>query len=290
MAIIKSLAIGKAKGSMGGITYRYLSGETVGSGKIAFAKNPRTYLQMLRRSRWANLVNLWKALNDQWHPSFESAVGRVSDFNRFMGVNIAKPSAQVYLSKQSASAGSCVVAPVVMTEGSLPSVQNEIATGVLKSDITVGTLALDEETTVAAFSDAVVLNNINFAYGDQITLVELRQFVDAVNGEPYVIAEITEITLDGGNSDLLIDVAGTAISVIDNKLGSSAAVNGGACFIHSRLSQGQTLVSNQSLIVANSILSTYQGATARDTSIVSYGGKLTVPLLTPNITDIVAPD
>ncbi len=283
MAIIKSQSIGKAKGSIGNITYAYVGGDTIGKGKIAFPKIPRTRAQMARRVAWPNIVALWQSLEGIWHPSFERAGGRVSDYNLFLSSNIALPG--VYLTKKEAQAGGCVATGYQLTEGSLPTIQNEIANGVLKSDISVGTLVLDENTTVADFSNAIVANNLAIQYGDQISLLYVQQSVNSVTGVPFVTSFAYEITLDGEDeSTALADVLpADSMSIVDNKLGSAFAVSGAAAFILSRKEQGETKVSSQKLIVANSILATYQSNSAQVSAILSYGGNLETPFLTPNV-------
>lgn len=284
MAIIKSLAVGKAKGSMQNITYRCLGGDTIGQGKVAFPSIPRTNRQMALRVKWANLVNVWQALEGVWHPSFEQAVGRVSDFNLFMSRNLTG-SAGVYLTSSQAKANASVAAAYCVTEGSLVSIDSQIANGVLKSDISIGDLAIDEETTVADFSNAVVRNNSDWAYGDQISFISLEQRVDSVTGKPYVFARMEELTLNGDRDDeLLADVVSPeAFSVVDNKISTGASVQGAAAYIHSRYQNGKTLVSTQSLVAANSILAQYQSDTAKNEAIISYGGKVTNEFLTPEI-------
>lgn len=283
MAIIKSQSIGKAKGSIGNITYTYVGGDTIGKGKIAFPKIPRTRAQMARRVAWPNIVALWQSLEGIWHPSFERAAGRVSDYNLFLSSNIALQG--VYLTKKEAQAGGCVAAGYKITEGSLPSVQNEIYNGVLRSDISCGTLVLDENTTVADFSNAVVQNNVAIDFGDQISLLYVQQFVNSVTGVPFVTSTAYEITLDGENNDeLLMDVLpADSIALSGDKLASAFNVNGAAAFILSRKEQGETKVSSQTLVAANSILSTYQSDSAQVTAILSYGGNLETPFLTPNV-------
>lgn len=289
MAIIKSLAIGKAKGSMGNITYAYLGGDTIGKGKIAFPKIPRTYAQMTRRTKWANIVNLWQTLTIGWHPSFEDATGRVSDYNMFLSRNINGPA--VFLSKEEANAGGSVAAGYMITDGSLPTIQAEISNGVLSSGISIGLEVLDEETTLGAFSRAVIENNIDFVNGDQITYVYFIQYTNATTGIPFVMPYTEEITLNTGDNDtLLMDiVTAQGFSIQGDKLASGQTINGAAAYVHSRIVNGQTLVSKQYLIVANSILSAYQSTAARDSAIISYGGKLTQPYLTPNIEYTEAP-
>ena len=63
-----------------------------------------------------------------------------------------------------------VLAPYQITRGTLPSVaMRKGASGVLVSDIAVGSLVIGEETTVADLACAVVAMNADWEKGDQIT-------------------------------------------------------------------------------------------------------------------------
>lgn len=285
MAIIKSIAIGKSKGSMGGLTYRYVSGETIGSAKVAFPKVPRTMRQMTRRIGWGNMVNFWQALENIWHPSFERAAGRVSDFNLFIGINQNRPP---YLTKEESRKGGCVVAPYTLTEGTLNSIGMSLnESGIITSDLTVGSFSIDAETTLADFSAAIVENNEGWNYGDQLSAVIFIQTVDVVTNIPKVVARAYEITLAEDSERLLIDILGENIEcfyVNNNKLGFASAINGGGVYVHSRLApDGTTQVSTQAVEVTNTLLSTYSTETKAIAAIQSYGGKTTTPFLTPDV-------
>lgn len=282
---VKSLAIGKAKGSAGNLTYTTLGDETIAKAKVSFPTNPKTPSQMERRVQLSNLVNMFQALRPYQKLAFQTATGRVSDYNRFVGNNLG--IVRVYLTKKEAIGGAVVAAPYMITDGELPSIANEIANGVLKSDIDLSSLNLDEETTVADFTIAVLNDNPNrFQEGDQISLINVEQRVNSVTGIPFVVVSVFEVTLNSEASDeLLLDLGGAdLINVVDNKLGSSAAINGGAAIIHSRKAgDGSTMVSQQYLTVANSILSQYQSDSQKLAAILSYGGNTSVAFLTPNI-------
>lgn len=282
---VKSLAIGKAKGSAGNLTYTTLGDETIAKAKVSFPSNPKTPAQMERRVQLSNLVNTFQALRPYQKLAFQTATGRVSDYNRFVGNNLGIVS--VYLTKKESIGGAVVAAPYMITDGELPSIANEIASGVLKSDIDLSSLSLDEETTVADFSTAVLNGNTGrFMEGDQISLINVEQRVNSVTAIPFVVVSVFEVTLNTEESNvLLMDLDGAdLISVVAGKLGSSFAVNGGAAIIHSRkAADGSTMVSQQYLTVANSILSQYQGDTQKLAAILSYGGNTSVAFLTPNI-------
>jgi hypothetical protein len=228
---------------------------------------------------------MFQALRPYQKLAFQTATGRVSDYNRFVGNNLGIVG--VYLTKKEAIGGAVVVAPYMITDGELPAIENEIASGVLKSDIDVSSLTLDEETTIADFSSAVINGNYGrFMVGDQISLIKVDQRVNAVTAIPFVAVDVFEITLDTNATDeLLLDQGGAdLIAVVSGKLGSSFAVNGGAAIIHSRKAgDGSTLVSQQYLTVANSILATYQSDSQKLAAILSYGGNTDTAFLTPNI-------
>lgn len=286
MSVLRGL-FRKQRGSLDDVTIRQVNGQSVMSAKAVSVKQPRTMAQMLRRVQWRNIQNLWSAFGDTLHPSFQSRPRTWSDYNAFMSANLSR--AGVYLTADMAIQGAAVVAGYQITRGSLISVANEIANGVGKSDISLGTLAIDEETTVADFSTAVVNNNSDYAYGDQISCFILEQQVDSVTGVPHVRVRAYELTLDGNAEDLLADVVSAeAFSVVDNKLGTGAAINGGFAYVHSRKANGKTIVSTQEIVVANSILANYQSDTMRDAAIASYGGKTSNDFLTPNLDDVVA--
>lgn len=283
MAIIKSTAIGKAKGSLGNVTYACVGGDTIGKGKVAFPRNPKTYRQMVLRTKWGNLVNLFQTFTGNLRPSFEQAIGRVSDFNLFIGRNIG--GSQVYLTASDAQQGGCVVDAYLITEGSLPSIDVGITSGKAATDISLDGLIMSEETTVGQFSATVVGNNPDYAYGDQISCYIAQQSVNSVTGVPYVTMKSIELTLDAESDELLSDVADAeGFSVVEGKLGASQAIDGGIAWVHSRLSQdGKTQVSTQRFLVTNSVLNTYTSESARTAAIVSYKGNLQRAFLTPDV-------
>ena len=269
------------------MTLRQVNGRTVTSEKVR-RNNSKTFAQMRRRVQWANLVNLWRSFEGDMRPSFESRPAGVSDFNMFVSANIC--TVPVYLEHAEAQQGATVVAPYQVTRGSLPSVDVSASgvSGEVGTDISLGSLSIGEETTVAQFSDAVVQNNEDFAYGDQISAFVVRQETNSSTNVPYVKVQRYEITLDHEDSETLlsdIDPDGLVFAKqgSSDKLGMNQTVNGGVVYIHSRKGAGRTLVSTQRLVVANTILSRYQTDAKLTAAILSYGGKLTADFLVPNV-------
>ena len=286
MAILTGINT-RLRGSAGDWTFSQLNGQTVAKQKMQAKENPkRTFAQMIRRVQWANLVALYRSFDGNLHPSFENRDSRVSDYNEFMSANSG--AAPVYLTKDQARQGGCVVAAYQVTRGSLPSiVMTEDASHVVSTDINLGSLTIGSGTDIKAFSDAVVQNNPNYRYGDQISCFIATQSMDAATNVPRVSIEALEITLDGVDDEtMLYDVVNAhGFSTVGGHLGADAAVTGAIAWIHSRRSSSGTKVSTQRFMVNNSILSGFQTADARDKAILSYGGTLTEQFLTPNDTE-----
>lgn len=286
MAIVRSLAIGKATGSMGGITYRTISGDTIASQKRGKSSTKLSYLQSINIVSWANAVNIWQAFEGNDRPSFENRLPRVSDFNEFIAASRRVP---VYLTRSVAQQGGAVVAPYQVTRGSLPSLDNSVAGtgGEIGTNIELGELTIDENTTLGQFSRAIIENNEGWVNHDALILFVLRQSTNSVTGVPYVTVDEYKITLDVSDNDTLLsefDPDGVAFVKTpgSTKLGMGMTVNGGAVYIHSRLTTDGTQVSTQSIIATNTILPNYQSVSVRDEAIASYGGNLSRLYLTPD--------
>lgn len=289
MAIIYSNAIGKAKGSMGTITYNYRGGKTIGKDRVRMTTNPKTYNQMRRRVQLANIVNLWQAFAGDLHPSFENRTALVSDFNLFVKANLGM--VPVYLTDKEAAQGACVVGPYEVSFGTIPSISVSAngVSGEVGTDISLGSLTVGDSTTLQQFSRAIVESNPHFRFGDQITAFVAYQSVNTVTGVPYVDIKAFEITLDDTDNEILVADLDPELLVFANqgstdKIGMNSTVNGGVVYIHSRLdAEGKTLVSSQRFIVSNTLLATYQSGSKQQAAIVSYGGNLNRAYLTPNV-------
>ena len=275
-------------GSVGAVTYRRVGGVTIASQKVPMhveaKKTPRL---MFTRMRWVNLVALWKAINQAgWHPSFMRDNRRISDFNMFLRSNM--PTARTYITKDVSRAMGAVVAPVILTSpSSLMPIEVEFGSNnIPESDIAVGSLTLGNSTTLKAFSDAIVNENADWAIGDKLTILILRQLLSPV-GIPQVVPDYLEVTLqnnDAASTTLLKNVIDISmLNVVDGCLALSGPVNGGCAFVHSRIIDGETRCSGQSLVVNNSYLSSYQGLSAFNAAVESYGGFAVAQLLDPEI-------
>ena len=267
--------ISKISGSAGNVTFKLRSGETIVSEKVTQVRNPRTNAQMQTRTKWGNIIAMYKGIRPLLNYGFESRPKNLSDYNMFVKLNMQRTP--IYLTKQAVAGGACVATAYQISQGSLPAI---VVTGTGQSgvtDIRLGSLDITSNTTVAQFSTKVVENNADYRYGDQISFFLVKQMVNAETGIPYCQFSAAKVILDAANEDKLADVTGSShgFASVDGKLGHSG--NDGDCayaWVHTRKSDGKTLVSSQSLLAANSKESEYKGDAAYNLSKSSYGSSV----------------
>ena len=275
MGVIRNAANQQIKGRVGAVTYYVSEGRQIARqalnnsnyGKTA----SRSEAQQTQRVKWANLVNFYKVCKGWMPKAFENKKAGQSDYNRLMQVNM--PYTNIYLPKDEAEVGACVVGDMLISQGSLPTVEiSKYGTGYV-TNIYVGDLSITEDTTVGEFSEALVNNNTNIEYGMQIAYVSLMQNVDSL-GIPRLICTFYEVTLKQNSEDLLWDYLPPLCATITNQCLSTAQdVPIGACaYVISDLRNGSLKVSTQVLQTNNNtLIEGYSSAMALQQAIMSYG-------------------
>ena len=263
--------ISKISGSAGNLTFKRRMGETVVSEKVTEVRNPRTNAQMQVRTKWGNIVAMYKGIRPLLNYGFESKPKNLSDYNMFMKLNMQRTP--IYLTKQAVSGGACIATAYQISQGSLPAI---VVTGTGQNGVTDILLSenITSATTVAQFSKDVVDNNPDYRYGDQISFFLVKQKVNANTEIPYCQFSAAKVILDAANDETLASVTGgsNGFHSVDGKLGHSG--NDGDCayaWVHTRKSDGKTLVSSQELLSANTKEADYQGDAAYTLSKSSYG-------------------
>lgn len=270
MSILNGL-IRKMSGSVGDFTFKRVNGQTVVSEKVTEITNPRTDAQMQVRTKFVNIVSMYRGIRPLINYGFESKAQGVSDYNMFVKVNMQQTP--VYLTKAQVSGGACVAAPYQLTQGSLPAIVTSGSGNSTLTDIALGSLDITATTTVAQFAKAVVENNDEFKYGDQISYFTILQKVNETTGIPYCVFKAYAVVLDAADDNKLWDVVlKNGFTANGGKLGHGDLEGDGVfCWVHSRKSSGKTLVSSQVLIDNNSKLADYTGDSAYTTASSSYG-------------------
>ena len=264
--------ISKISGSAGNVTFKQRAGETIVSEKVTQVRNPRTDAQMQTRTKWGNIIAMYKGIRPLLNYGFENKPKNLSDYNMFVKVNMQRTP--VYLTKQAIAGGACVAAAYQFSQGSLPAIVISGSGNNAKTDIYLGALTISATTTVAQFAAAVVENNADYKYGDQISFFRIAQKTNADTGIPYCQFSASKVVLDATDTETkLWDIVNrVGFSVQDSSLAHSESNFVGAFgWVHTRKADGKTLVSSQDLLVANTKEADYQGENAYTLSKSSYG-------------------
>ena len=272
MAILRGM-VKKMKGSAGELVFRGNSGRTIVSEKPASVKNIRSAAQQHVRMKWGNIIQMYKVISPLINYGFENKPQGVTDYNMFVKLNMQ--SCAVYLSRAEVANGGCIAAPYKLSQGSLNAIETSGKGVNTKTDIALGSLAITDSTTVGEFSIAVVSNNDGYEKGDNIVFFSFLQKVNGNTGIPYVRGFATRATLDTKSQVplwTLVSKAGFASK--DGVLAHGEDEgNGVFCWVHTRKRDDGLLVSTQSLVDNNPLLSDYMSDDAYRTAVNTYGGE-----------------
>ena len=289
MAILNGI-LKKLNGSAGSLTFKQVNGQTVVSEKITAVKKSNTPMQMRQRTKWGNVVQMYKGICPLINYGFESKPAGCSDYNMFMKANMK--ITDIYLTRDEVAGGGCVAYPYQLTQGTLPSIVVTGSGDNVRTDIKLGDLTIDAETLVKDFAIAVVSNNADYDFGDQISFFDVLQRVNAVTGIPYCQFLATNVLLDKASEVKLLDmVSKYGFATVDGYLGHIEGEGAGVfAWVHSRKSSAKTLVSTQSLVNNNDeMIAEYSGDQAYKRSVKTYGGESSA-FLTPGTTTTQATD
>ena len=267
-----------SKKKLGGTVLYQAMGQTRQRELAASVTNPRTQSQMAHRARWANCVNMYR-VNSSWLKyAFETKKSNQSEYNKFMSLNAA--SSPIFLTKQEAAAGACVVAPYTIMQGSLPSVETQKYNYGWKTNLYLGDSGPEFETaSIATISQILLQYNPALREGDQLSLIKLTQLTNNNTGIPFVIVRKYEVILNSTDSRLWyefipVDLLGIDTSIAPDSIAVYDEGDAGGFVIGlSRTIGGKTYVSTQNIVVANNdaMITAYSSQAALQRAIDSYG-------------------
>ena len=278
------MLLGYARGKVGDLVFARRLGQQTTRAYNSNPKDAKTRSQVTQRVKMANVIAMYRALKNICNHSFEGLnVGQTS-YSAFVKANLT--GNKVSLTKEAASFGACVVAPYLISRGSLPSIQVEGTGADAVTNIAVGNLTISGTTTIGQFADALVANNAGIEYGDQLTYVSLVQQTDANSGYPIVVAGIYEVTLNSASTDKVRDFIPEVGSSVKNGFLAHGALigRGGFAWILSRKQTGSSLVVSTQRIVLTSpdVYEQFATADANTRAISSYGFTME-PILAPGV-------
>ena len=232
----------------------------------------RTVAMQTRRTRWGNLVSFFRANKDLMARAFERKDANLSDYNRFMQLNI--PRALVSLPKDAFMRGITILQPYVVADGSLPSLISDVME---EDEITFNLFtSLDGEFadyTIGAVSADLLKQNTHLQVGDQLTFVSWTN-AENVGGGLRTYRYLCELTLDPesnvsfGTLPFANIVGGNAQRIILNGKGPVF----GQTIIHSRVMGGTLLVSRSEIVLNSTMfIEQFSSEDAVKRAIDSYG-------------------
>ena len=278
MAIIENMWLRKSKKRLGGAVLYQAMEQTRVRELASSVANPRTASQMGQRVKWANLVSFYRANANWMKYAYETKSANQSEYNKFMQLNVA--NSQVFFTKQQAAAGSAIVCPYIMTQGSLPSIEFTEESGSWPCNIYFpNSFTLLPTTTVAEFSQSAIQQNPAIRNKDQLSFIRFTQMFNSDTGYPYVIVRKYELVFDISSTALVgsflpLDYIGVLNVGSPKQLGViDSGLAGGFIMILSRTQNGKTYVSSQRIITSqmDAILSQYGSQEQLAAAVASYG-------------------
>lgn len=278
MAVLQNMWLRGAKKKLGGTVLYTQGGRTLQRELAPEVKNPKTPAQMGQRVKWSNLVSFYRA-NAAWMPkAFENKKATQSDYNKFMSLNAA--NSRIFLTKEQARQGACVVDSYRVSDGTLqpvdifPTEQNWVTNLYL-----TGLDNLDETTSVAAFSTALLASNAGLRSGDQLSFVRVTQLFNNTTDIPYVQVRAYELLINEQGPGLVKDFWPVELIGLGEEQETPALMvknnnkQGGFAIIVSRTQGGRVLVSPSQVTQVNmaAVINQYSSSSALTAAIDSYG-------------------
>ena len=280
MAVVKNFWLRDNTQKLGGAVIYQVNGQTLMRQLAPAVSNPRTDAQMATRVRLANLVAFYRVSAKWMRGAFETKAANQSDYNAFVSANASANA--VWLTKSQVAAGTCVVAPYVISRGSMGEIRQSVTATLIASNLYTGELVISGATTIADLSSALIANNNGLQNGDQLSIIQYIQNT-ATGGAYSIVCRAYEVILSTTNTlplsnylpvDILTTTGGddSALAIL------TASFVGGASFIISRTQGGRILVSTSqvSLTSNNTIYAAMTSNAQKDAAIRSYGSNTTV--------------
>lgn len=250
-----NMFLGYARGKVGDAVFYRAMGQQRTRAYNNAPRDPKTRAQMTQRTQLNNLVALYRAMITLLNHSFTNKEEKQSSYNRFVSKNLNV--VKVYTPKEMTDAGGAVVAPYRISDGALPAIQVSGKGVNSVTNIAVGSLTIDGNTTVGEFSQALIDNNVTIESGMQFSYVSVVQSSNVQTGYPIAEMSLFEVVIDPTSTAILRDtLPDYGVVVVDGFLGHGEKVaEGGFAYILSKKdANGKLIASPQSLILTTDTL------------------------------------
>ena len=266
---------GNYSGKISNVVYKNYNGKIVVCHKQTTYRDAKAEGQVVYRVKMRNIQNIYAALKESLRGNFQDKTGRQTDYSCFQGVNMQKPA--VYLNKSEVAMKAQVVAPYIVSFGTLPPVAYALKDNMLVTDIGLGNLTITPDTTVSQLVLAIMKNNEGWELDDCLEFMIVRQMEGQT---PTAKCSFTHLPLDKNNtaklSDALIIYNANEVvlrSSAEGFLQMNASDNGGFAIVRKRMASKGLLTSTQELAVNNPLFDLYHSDQRKQKALDSYGVK-----------------
>ena len=232
----------------------------------------RTVAMQTRRSRWGNLVSFYSANKDIMARAYERKAANISDYNRFMQLNI--PLASVSLVKDDFMRGMAILQEYVIADGSLPEIDvAEVEEDGCVFNLLTGIDGEFADMTIGQVSVDLLDHNPQLQQGDQLTFVSYTN-AGTTPSTIRIYRLLCEMTIDTksavsfGTLKYANIIAGNGLKVVVAGQGNVF----GQAIIHSRSVGGSLLVSRAKIkLNSDTLVRQFSAPEAVKKAIDSYG-------------------
>lgn len=284
MVKVKKNSLGVMSGKVGDMRYYEVNGEVIASAMPSFMTNPRSPAQMKQRIKMNNILNMYKYIKGFLQQNFEGIVGNKNASSFFRSYNLMK--SPVWLTQQQKQSCKYVLAPYVVSQGRITSVDYAYRDGVFVTDINIGNLEINENTEECELAGVISANNEGWMNNDSLQVIVLRQKGIPSLDEDIKFAECFSIvlSLDKTSREKIVEapmletlspMSRVSLCNIDGKLSLRVPDSDGYVYafavVHGRGSGREKLVSSQQLCLSDKVLhSLYCGEEAFEKAFASY--------------------
>lgn len=259
-------------GKIGDLVYYKMNGSNIVRSKPIRRKKPkRSHTQQATRTDWGNMVQLWKRFPKGFAPYFEDKMAGQRDYNQFLGRN--KETVHVYLTQEMNLFAACIMAPYLISSGSLESIETRVRQGIIVSNIRLGDLQISSQTTVKEFSYKVLQLNSQFKEGDEIVYYIGLQYQNKRFPSITIRCFAIKLNISDQRSIFMDPLMADFLANIEGFLGCRQRVEGGMCWVHRREDSLGMHVSSQNMVCTNALYDKFSTSQALMEAVESYKPK-----------------
>ncbi len=160
-------------GKIAGIRVWQSGDKLIGAAINKDAVDPKTDAQLRQRIKMNNILDVYANIKVALKENFEGILGNRNAAGFFRSYNLHKRP--VWLTWYQKQMSCSLLAPYVVAQGKLETVEYSFSENIFTTGINIGALVIDENTVIGDLADAICRNNEGWSHGDTLQLMLLQQ-------------------------------------------------------------------------------------------------------------------